>query len=155
MSSKRAYIVFRCPSCGFYSLASPKQRTRLCVRCGKTVTLEDSCARRAESFKEAQRLVGELNSRRDKEPLDKTERLQTMSTKSGMEPDSAKRTGKGLLRTFREVTLRYINKQVGLSELLRECEINGIPREYAQKLIKELVDSGQAYRPSEDRIIFL
>jgi DNA-directed RNA polymerase subunit RPC12/RpoP len=155
MSSKKAYIVFRCPSCGFYSLASPKQRTRLCVRCGKTVTLEDSYARRVESFKESQRLVGELNSRRDSETLDKTGRLQTMSTKNSMAPDHAKTAGKGLLRTFREVTLRHINKQVDLSELLRECEINGIPRDYAQKLIKELVDSGQAYRPSEDRIIFL
>jgi hypothetical protein len=117
--------------------------------------LEDTYNRRASDFKEAQRLVGELNSKRDSETLDKKTEQQTLSTKDDLRVDPAKARSKGLLRTFREIMLKYANKEADLPELLGECEINGIPREYAQKLITELVESGQAYRPGKDKIAFL
>jgi len=63
---------------------------------------------------------------------------------------------KGLLRAFQEdVLAKYTKKEVEVSELLRECEKVGVPREYADKLIRELVGSGQAYRPRKGWIIFL
>ncbi|WXG44820.1 MAG: DUF1922 domain-containing protein [Promethearchaeati archaeon SRVP18_Atabeyarchaeia-1] len=155
MSANKAYIVIRCPNCGFYSLASPGQKTRLCVRCGKTAKLGDSYARRAENFKEAQKLMGELNRKRESETICETSGLQTMPYKSDPILDQAKTSNRGLLRTFREVLLRYADKEAEMTEFLEECEQHGIPREYAQKLIRELENSGQAYRPEKDKIRFI
>ena len=117
--------------------------------------LGDTYNRRASDFNEARRLVGELNSKRDSETLDRKEESQTVSTKNDLRVDPAKVSGKGLIRTFQEVILKYANREIDISELLKECELNGVPREYAQKLIKELVDSGQAYTPGKDKIAFL
>jgi hypothetical protein len=155
VSSKKAYIVFRCSNCGFYSLASLRQKTRLCVRCGKTMVLQDTYNRRASDFSEARRLVGQLNSERGSETLEKNEGLRHSSTDSDLGIEPAKPSSKGLLRTFQELTLKYTNKEVNLFELLGECETHGIPRQYAQKLIRALIDNGQAYRPGKDRISFL
>ena len=61
-----------------------------------------------------------------------------------------------MLRTFQEdILTKYSNKEVEVAELLRECEKFDIPREYAEKLMRELVSSGQAYRPREGWIMFL
>jgi Xaa-Pro aminopeptidase len=155
MSSSKAYVVFRCPNCGFYSLASPKQKTRLCVRCGKTITVGDSYPRIAENFKEAQKLVGELNSKRESESLHKPRQTQSIPLELNKMNDSVKISNKGILKTFQEVVLGHEGKEVELAELLRECEVHGISREYAGKLIEKLIDGGQAYRPEKGWIKFL
>jgi hypothetical protein len=117
--------------------------------------LENTYARRAENFDEARRLIGELNSKRSSETLDKAGQLQTIPDKNESRIDPAKTSSKGLLRTFQEVMLKHSNKEIYLQEFLGECEINGIPRDYAQKLVNQLVERGQAYRPGKDKITFL
>jgi DNA replicative helicase MCM subunit Mcm2 (Cdc46/Mcm family) len=42
-----------------------------------------------------------------------------------------------------------------VSKILEECEKLGVTREYAQKLLKKLMEDGQAYQPKKDWIRLL
>lgn len=145
--------MIKCPNCGFYSIAPIKQKTRLCVRCGKTITIDHFHSRRVESFEDARRLLGELNSKVGTEAEDK---LQGLQITKDYERDYTRESRKGLLRTFREDILpKFTNKDVEVSEILEECEKLGVTREYAQKLLNELMEHGQAYQPKKDWIRLL
>jgi DNA replicative helicase MCM subunit Mcm2 (Cdc46/Mcm family) len=128
----------------------------LCVRCGKTIIIDHFHSRKVENFEEARRVLGELNSKigTETENRIKSERITAKSNvRTG---DDSKQSRKGLLRTFREDVLpRFIDREVQLSEILDECEKFGVTRDYAEKLLKELTDSGQAYQPRKDWIKLL
>jgi predicted RNA-binding Zn-ribbon protein involved in translation (DUF1610 family) len=158
MSHKKTYVVFRCPDCGFYSLAFERQKTRLCVRCGKTAKINHPYARKVEGFEEARRLVNELNTKASigsQSNIHGSPRT-ILAEESLRRNETGKERRKGLLRTFQEdVLTRYTNREAEISELLLECEKAGIPRGYADKLIGELVSSGQAHYPRKGWIRFL
>jgi DNA replicative helicase MCM subunit Mcm2 (Cdc46/Mcm family) len=149
----KAYLLVKCPNCGFYSIAPINQKTRLCVRCGKTITIDHFHSRRVEGFEDARRLLGELNSKVGTETKGEPQSLQITKDYEG---DHAHESRKGLLRTFREDVLpKFTNKDVEVSKILEECEKLGVTREYAQKLLKKLMEDGQAYQPKKDWIRLL
>jgi hypothetical protein len=158
MSLKKSYVVFRCPNCGFYSLASRGQKTRLCVRCDKSLKIDRLEPRSVEGFEEARTLVNELNLKVGQtiSPISH-DSIKLPSAESSLKNTVAGRDRrKGLLRTFQEdILTKYSNRDVELAELFRECEKFDVPREYAEKLIGKLVRSGEAYRPREGWIRFL
>jgi len=158
MNPKKSYVVFKCPNCGFYSLAFEGQKTRLCVRCEKTVKIDHLYSRRIEGFEEARSLLSKLNLNVGQGSPSCS--LSVIETTSMRERFGKNVTGrdrrKGSLRAFQEdVLAKYMKKEVEVSELLQECEKVGVPREYADKLIRELVGSGQAYHPRKGWIRFL
>jgi hypothetical protein len=120
------------------------------MRCGKTVKIDYAHARRIEGSEEARTLVNELNLRVGQANRSASNSsIGSASTEVILGKVAADKDGrKGLLRTFQEdVLTKYAKKEVEVSELLRECEKAGIPSAYADKLVKQLVSSGQAYRP--------
>jgi hypothetical protein len=156
MSREKAYLLIKCQNCGFYSLASVKQKTRLCARCGKTITIDHFRSRKVDNFEEARKILGELNSKLRIETLAEEQNLQISSNSKAHSKDHIRESSKGLLRTFREDILpKFANKEVEVSKLLAECERLGLTREYAQKLLRELMDSGQAYQSKKDWVKIL
>lgn len=158
MSHKKIYVVFRCPDCGFYSLAFERQKTRLCVKCGKIIKIDHFHARRVEGFEETRKLINDLNMKAgpgNSSSLNSSPEVR-LTEESLRKSETSKERRKGLLRTFQEdVLTRYRNRDTEVTELLLECEKAGIPREYADRLIGELVSGGQAYHPRKGWIRFL
>jgi ribosomal protein S27E len=156
MSHEKAYLLVKCPNCGFYNIAPAKQKTRLCIRCGKTVSIDHFGSRRVETIDDARRLLSELNSR-----IGTEERSGMQSAHINLETgkqvkDYTRESIKGLLRTFHEEVLpKFINREVKSSEILDECEKLGFKRDYVEKLLKKLIDGGQAYQPRRDWIRLL
>jgi DNA replicative helicase MCM subunit Mcm2 (Cdc46/Mcm family) len=156
MSDKKAYLLVKCPSCGFYNIAPIKQKTRLCVRCGKTVQIDHLGSRRTDNLDDARRLLSELNSRIGTQANNKVQSAQINPATKKQREDYAHQSGKGLLRTFQEDILpRFVNKEVQLSEIERECEKVGFTKEYIDKLLKRMIEGGQAYQPKKDWIRLL
>lgn len=156
MSREKDYLLIRCQNCGSYSIAPVKQKTRLCVRCGKTITIDHFGSRKVGSFEEARKLLGELNAKLRSETSAEKQNIQISSNSKENPRDHTRESSKGLLRTFREEILaKYTNKEVEVSKLLEECERLGLTRDYAQKLLRELMDSGQAYQSKKDWIKLL
>jgi ribosomal protein S27AE len=156
MSDKKTYLLIKCQGCGLYNIAPVKQKTRLCVRCGKTVHIDHFGSRRADSLADARRLLSELNSTMGPEASIKAQSAQiTPATKKQIEL-YVHQSRKGLLRTFQEDILpKFVNREVQLSEIERECEKLGFTREYIDKLLKKMIDGGQAYQPRKDWIRLL
>jgi ribosomal protein S27E len=156
MSTGKAYLLIKCPNCGFYNIAPIRQKTRLCARCGKTIQIDHLASKRAESFEDARGLLSELNSKVGIEANPKVQSVQIVPEAERQRNDYTRQARKGLVRTFQEEILpRFINREVQLSEILKECEKLGFTREYAEKLLKKLIDGGQAYRPKKDWIRLL
>jgi hypothetical protein len=156
MSREKAYLLVRCQNCGVYSIAPIKQKTRLCTRCGKTITIDHFGSRKVDNFEEARKLLGELNSKLRTETLAEGQNIQISSNLEAHPKDHTRESSKGLLRTFREEIMpKFMNKEVEVSQLIAECERLGLTREYAQKLLRELMDTGQAYQSKKDRIKLL
>jgi DNA replicative helicase MCM subunit Mcm2 (Cdc46/Mcm family) len=128
------------------------------MRCEKTIRIDYTSVRSIEGFEDARRLVGELNLKVGQG----NSKSSYGSVETAPMQEDARRNmatkvaSKGLLRTFQEdVLAKYANKEVEVSELLRECEKVGVPNEYADKLIRKLLSSGQAYHPKEGWIRLL
>jgi ribosomal protein S27E/DNA replicative helicase MCM subunit Mcm2 (Cdc46/Mcm family) len=156
MCPDKAYLLVKCPSCGFYNIASARQKTRLCIRCGKTVLIDHFGSRRVESFDDARRLLSELNSRIGTEERSGMQSIHTNFETGKQVKEYTHESAKGLLRTFQEEVLpKFINREVKSSEILDECEKMGFKRDYVEKLLKKLIDGGQAYQPRRDWIRLL
>ena len=156
MSDKKAYLLIKCPSCGSYNIAPIKQKTRLCVRCGKTVQIDHLGSRRTDNLDDARRLLSELNSRIGTESSNKMQSDQINPTMKKPREDYTHQSRKGMLRTFQEDILpKFVNREVPLSEIERECEKLGFTKEYTDKLLEKMIDGGQAYQPRKDWITLL
>jgi ribosomal protein S27E len=156
LNREKAYLLVRCQNCGFFSIARTNQKTRLCARCGKTIMIDRFQSRKVDDFEEARKLLGELNSKLRTEALAERENTQIISNSQALPKDHTRESSKGLLRTFREDILpKFMNKEVEVSQLVAECIRFGLTREYTQKLLKELLDSGQAYQSKKDWIKLL
>jgi len=157
MSHDKAYLLIKCPDCGSYNIAPVKQKTRLCVRCGKTVLIDHFGSRRVESFDDARKLLSELNSRTSTEDGIGIQNIQAnLETEKQRKEDYTRQSRKGLLRTFQEDILpKFVNRDVKSSEIVDECEKLGLAKDYVEKLLKKLIESGQAYQPRRDWIRLL
>ena len=156
MSYDKAYLLVKCPNCGFYNIAPVKQKTRLCTKCGKTVSIDHFGSRRVESFEDARKLLSELNSRIDTEERNGIQSAHINLETGKQAVDYTRESVKGLLRTFQEDVLpKFVNREVKSSDILDECEKLGFKRDYVEKLLKKLIDGGQAYQPRRDWIRLL